>query len=150
MKIILFAPQIPQNTGNIVRTCKVTRTDLILVKPLGFDISDKALRRAGLDYWDGVNVQIFEDLFTYLESTTDPFYFFSSHAKKIYSDVSYPENVQLIFGSETKGLPDIYHKTWPEKFVTIPMIQGERCLNLSNTVAIGVYEALRQQQFAIL
>lgn len=150
MKIVLFQPQIPQNTGNIVRTCKVTGSELILVTPLGFDTSDKALRRAGLDYWDGVSVTLIDDLFAFLEKVSCPFYFFSSHAKKSYTDVSYTEESLLIFGSETAGLPKIYHDTWPNQFVTIPMISSERCLNLSNSVAIGLYEGLRQLQFATL
>ncbi|MBJ7448801.1 MAG: tRNA (cytidine(34)-2'-O)-methyltransferase [Parachlamydiales bacterium] len=148
MKLILFQPQIPQNTGNAVRTCAVTGTDLILVHPLGFDISSRSLKRAGLDYWEGVNVESIEDLFTYLEQQTVPFYFFSSKAKKLYTDVSYTTDSILIFGSETKGLPDIFFERWPEKFVTLPMKEGVRCLNLATSVGIGLYEAWRQTNFS--
>lgn len=152
MEIILFEPQIPQNTGNVVRTCKVTNSQLVLVKPLGFDVSDKALRRAGLDYWDGVSVKLIDNLYEYLKKRKEPFYFFSSHAKKFHScsTLIYTENTALIFGSETTGLPDIFHKTWPEKFLTIPMAQGSRCLNLANSVAIALYEGLRSQEYASL
>src|SRR6185503_4371948 len=105
MKIILFQPQIPQNTGNIVRTCSATGSDLVLVTPLGFSTSDRWLKRAGLDYWLGVSVEMIDDLETYLDHFPFPFYFFSSHAKKRYTEVSYDPKGALIFGSETSGLP---------------------------------------------
>lgn len=144
MKIILYRPQIPQNTGNIVRTCKVTGSKLVLVRPLGFKTDDRSLKRAGLDYWDGVDVTETDDLMAYLENLQTPFFFFSSHAKTIYTDVTYSEDTALIFGSESAGLPSKYLEKWPEKFVTLPMIDGSRCLNLATSVGIGVYEALRQ------
>jgi len=147
LKVVLFEPQIPQNAGNIVRTCAVTGTDLILVKPLGFQTSDRMLKRAGLDYWGGVNVSFLDDLFVFLNNTTTNFYFFSSHAKKNYSQTNYKPNDLLIFGSETTGLPALYHKTWAERFLTIPMKAESRCLNLSNAVSIVLYEALRQNGF---
>ncbi len=147
MKIILFQPQIPQNTGNIVRTCAVTGVELILVKPLGFSTSNRWLKRSGLDYWEGVNVTIIEDLYHYLEETPHPFYFYSSHATNLYTTPSYDPASILIFGSETQGLAPIFHTTWPEKFFTIPMQKKSRCLNLSNAVSIVVYEAWRQQRF---
>lgn len=147
MKVILFQPQIPQNTGNIVRTCAVTGTSLVLVKPLGFSTSDRWLKRAGLDYWEGVTVELIDDLEAYLEATSAPFTFFSSHAKKTYTEVSYSHNSLLIFGSETKGLPPLYKEKWPEHFVTLPMLPDKRCLNLATSVGIGVYEALRQNHF---
>lgn len=147
MKIILFQPQIPQNTGNIVRTCKVTGSSLVLVRPVGFSLSDKALKRAGLDYWDGVNVEIIDDLMQYLDDSHLPFYFFSSHAKACYADACYDSNHILIFGSETAGLPSLYHEKFADYFLKIPMRENSRCLNLSNTVSIVLYEAWRQQGF---
>jgi tRNA (cytidine/uridine-2'-O-)-methyltransferase len=125
----------------------VTGSSLILVRPLGFSISDKALKRAGLDYWDGVDVEIIDDLMIYLKNTKTPFYFLSSHAKKVYSDIQYTCSDTLIFGSETAGLPSIYHESFPEQFLRVPMIENSRCLNLSNTVSIVLYEAWRQQSF---
>ena len=145
--IVLFQPQIPQNTGNIVRTCKVTGAKLVLVKPLGFSTSNAALKRAGLDYWNGVEVEIISDLPLWLSKSQVPFYFFSSHAKTFYTQVDYPSDVILIFGSETSGLPSHFHQTWPDFFLTLPMMKDSRCLNLSNTVSIVLYEAWRQQSF---
>lgn len=144
MKVVLFNPQIPQNTGNIVRTCAVTGSDLILVKPLGFPISDRHLRRAGLDYWEGVNVEMIDNLEVLLEITSSPFYFFSSKATRRYTDVDYSIDAWLIFGSESSGLPVHWQERWPERFVTLPMCEGVRCLNLATSVGIGVYEAWRQ------
>jgi tRNA (cytidine/uridine-2'-O-)-methyltransferase len=144
VKIILYQPQIPQNTGNIVRTCSVTGTDLMLVPPFGFSISDRWLKRAGLDYWEGVNVTTLENLEEYLENLEANFYFFSSHAKKHHTDVTYDKNSHLIFGSETSGLPDVFLKRYPERFVKIPMLQDTRCLNLATSVGIGLFEAIRQ------
>lgn len=149
MKIILYRPQIPQNTGNIVRTCKVTGSELVLVRPLGFKTDDRSLKRAGLDYWDGVDVTEIDDLMTYLENLEAPFFFFSSHAKTIYTDVAYNEDTALIFGSESAGLPPKYLERWSEKFVTLPMVDGSRCLNLATSVGIGVYEALRQTSLEV-
>ncbi len=148
MKIVLVHPEIPQNTGNIVRTCAVSGCELILVRPLGFSISSRRLKRAGLDYWEGVPVDVIDDLPAYLEQTTTPFYFFSSHAEQFYDQVAYAPDSLLIFGSETGGLAPIYRKRWPSHFYKIPMRIGARCLNLSNAAAIVAYEAWRQQKFA--
>lgn len=150
MQIILFQPQIPQNTGNIVRTAAVTGCSLVLVKPLGFSVTDRWLKRAGLDYWEGVNVELIDDLEAYLEAYPHSFYFFSSHAQARYTDVTYDPNTALIFGSETRGLPPLYLNKWPDKFVTLPMKENQRCLNLATSVGIGVYEALRQNSFQSL
>jgi tRNA (cytidine/uridine-2'-O-)-methyltransferase len=148
LKIVLFQPQIPQNTGNIVRTCAVTGSDLILVRPLGFKTTDRWLKRAGLDYWGGVKkVSFLDNLESYLDSLQVPFYFFSSKATKCYTEIAYGEEDHLIFGSETTGLPPLYFQKWPDAFCTIPMKEGARCLNLSNSVAIGLYEAWRQLKF---
>lgn len=147
MKVVLFRPQIPQNTGSIVRTCSVTGLDLILVGPLGFSTSDKMLRRAGLDYWCGVNVLEIDNLEKYIEETKAPLYFFSSKATKIYTEPKYEKNALLIFGAETFGLPMEFHKKWKDNFYTLPMKKGARCLNLSNAVTVVIYEALEQQGF---
>ncbi len=144
MKIVLFQPQIPQNAGNIVRTCSVTGTDLIFVKPLGFSTSSRHLKRAGLDYWEGVDVQIIDDLISYLENLSTPFYFFSSKATKNYTDVDYTSQDHLVFGSETEGLPPAIHERWKERFYRIPMKPGARCLNLATSAAVVLYEAKRQ------
>lgn len=147
MKIILYQPQIPQNTGNIVRSCSVTGTDLVLVGPLGFSVTDRWLKRSGLDYWEGVNVTIIDDLETYLDACDSPFYFFSSKATQRYNDIKYNSDALLIFGSETSGLPAHFSEKWPERFATIPMKEGSRCLNLASSAAIVLYEALRQNDF---
>ncbi len=147
MKVILYQPQIPQNTGNIVRTCSVTGSSLILVEPLGFSIANRWLKRAGLDYWEGVDVTVINDLETYLKTCLCPFYFFSSKVKRLYTDLPYSPTDCLIFGSETTGLPDSFHQQWPERFATIPMIPQARCLNLATSVGIVLYEALRAIPF---
>lgn len=147
MKVILYNPQIPQNTGNIVRTCRITGSDLILIPPLGFDISNSKCQRAGLDYWDTVNIKYITNLSSYLKSATNNFYFFSSKANYIYSDIEYKFNDILIFGSEISGFPSYLKKEWPNHFYTIPMLDTNRCLNLSNSVAIVLYEAWRQLNF---
>lgn len=150
MKIILYQPQIPQNTGNIVRTCSVTGNDLILVEPLGFSVNNRWLKRAGLDYWEGVNVQIINDLEHLLMETKSNFYFFSSKASHLYTSLAYKNDDLLIFGSETTGLNSSFLEKWPDRFATIPMVQGARCLNLATSVGIVVYEAWRQQSFSKL
>lgn len=149
MKIILYQPQIPQNAGNIVRTCAVTGCDLIMVTPLGFSTHDRWLKRAGLDYWEGVDVSFIDNLEAYLAQQTSPFYFFSSKATQRHTSVTYPTDSLLIFGSETTGLPSALFEKWPEYFVTLPMQPGARCLNLATSVGIGIYEAWRQQGFPI-
>lgn len=149
MIIVLYQPEIPQNTGNIVRTCSVTDTDLVLVKPLGFTTSDKYLKRAGLDYWNEVNILYIDDFENYLNELKSPFYFLSSKATVSYSDVSYTKDTHIIFGSETTGLPSYIHEKYPEKMITIPMKKKARCLNLSNAASIVLYEGLRQQGFKL-
>lgn len=149
MKVVLYQPQIPQNTGNIVRTCAVTGCELVLVRPLGFSTSDRWLKRAGLDYWEGVTMAFIDDLEAFLEEQTSPFFFFSSKATRIYSEAIYPQDSILIFGSETSGLPPHILARWPDSAVTLPMLPEARCLNLATSVGIGVYEAWRQQQFHV-
>lgn len=146
MKIVLFQPQIPQNTGNIARTCAATNTALILVRPLGFSTSSRHLKRAGLDYWDGVHVEEIDTL-DFLLKETD-FCFFSSKASRDYTENQYSTNSLLIFGSETEGLPSWVKEKWPDRFFKIPMIEGHRCLNLASSAAIVLYEALRQNHFS--
>ncbi len=150
MKVILHQPEIPQNAGNIARTCAVTGSELVLIKPLGFKTCSRLLKRAGLDYWDSVQISYREELITYLEKSDRPFYFFSSKSSSPYTDISFTEEDLLVFGSESAGLPPIFHQRWPERFHTIPMKKGFRSLNLSNSVAIVLYEALRQQNFSFL
>lgn len=147
MKIVLYQPQIPQNTGNIARTCAVTGTTLILVEPLGFQINDRWLKRAGLDYWDQLNSCIIDDFEAFLKQEKEC-YFFSSKATKRYTEVSYSQEATLIFGSENGGLPPHLYERWQESFVTLPMIPGSRCLNLATSAGIALYEALRQQNFS--
>ncbi len=150
MKVVLCQPQIPQNTGNIVRTCSVTGCELVLVEPLGFSISDRWLKRAGLDYWEGVSVSVVkEDFLSMLENAQQPFYFFSSKSTKKYTEVHYQRDDWLIFGSETSGLPPQFYERWPERFVQLPMVPSARCLNLATSVGIAVYEAWRQQEFIV-
>ena len=150
MKIVLFQPQIPQNTGNIVRTCSATGAGLVLVRPLGFSTKSRHLKRAGLDYWDTVVIEEIDDLEAYLQETERPFFFFSSKATRAYTDAPLTSQSLLIFGSETTGLSDSFWEKWPENFYTIPMRKETRCLNLANSAAIVLYEALRQTHFELL
>lgn len=147
MKVALFHPQIAQNTGNIARSCYLTNTELLLVPPFGFELEEKKLLRAGLDYLKETKITIVQDFFLYLQEASFPFYFFSSKASTLYTKVPYTEDACLIFGSETAGLPPSFHDKWPSHFVTIPMIPKGRCLNLATSVGIGLYEALRQTHF---
>lgn len=148
MKIILFQPQIPQNTGNLVRTCSATNTSLVLVRPLGFSTSSRHLKRAGLDYWNDVEIIEIDDLPTYLQDQGLPFFFFSSSASKLYTEAQYTNDSLLIFGSETTGLTPAFKDLWPKHFYTIPMNSSARCLNLANSANIVLYEALRQTHFS--
>ncbi|GAB4236283.1 MAG: tRNA (uridine(34)/cytosine(34)/5-carboxymethylaminomethyluridine (34)-2'-O)-methyltransferase TrmL [Chlamydiales bacterium] len=150
MKIVLFQPEIPQNTGNIIRTCAVTGSDLILVEPLGFSFNNRWLKRAGLDYVEKVNIEIISSLEDYLNNVEDPFYFFSSKATQCFSQASYDSNAILIFGSETSGLPLKFHEQWKDQFLRIPMINNVRCLNLATSVGIAIYQALHQQGYKSL
>ena len=126
MHIVLYEPQIPQNTGNIVRTCACTGACLLLVPPLGFKITDRWLKRAGLDYWEGVLVRQEDHFKNYLNQLKTPFYFFSSKATKCYTTIDFSPDDHLIFGSETAGLPLSFHEKWPNLFYKIPM-EGSRC-----------------------
>ena len=130
-----------------MRTCAVTGSSLTLVRPLGFSANDRWLKRAGLDYWEGVNVDFLDDLEDFLNQTTQNFYFFSSKVQKKYVEPKYQRDDILIFGSETSGLPSHFQEKWPDRFLTIPMKSGVRCLNLATSVGIVLYEAWRQQSF---
>ena len=143
--IVLVEPEIPQNTGNIVRTCAATGCRLHLVRPLGFEVSDKYLKRAGLDYWHFVDITYYDSVDELFEKNPNgKFYFFSTKAAKTHSDVHYREGDFLVFGKETKGLPEPLLAAHYNDAVRIPMIGEIRSLNLSNSVAIAVYEAWRQ------
>lgn len=147
LNIVLVEPQIPQNTGNIARTCAATGARLHLVKPMGFTVDDKKLKRAGLDYWHLLDITYYENLQDFFEKNSGPFYYFTTKARHRYSDVKYPDGAYLVFGREDAGLPESILYENPETCVRLPMRSMARSLNLSNTVAIAVYEALRQQDF---
>lgn len=144
LKIVLVHPEIPPNTGNVARLCVATDCELHLVKPLGFSINDKHLKRAGLDYWQYLKLIIHNTLDDFLSQINGNFYFFSSKGEKTYTSIKYEKNDWLIFGSETKGFPECIFKKFSDRIFTIPMFGPVRCLNLSNSVAIVTYEALRQ------
>ncbi len=148
INIVLHEPEIPQNTGNISRTCAVTGASLHLIRPFGFEISDRTLKRAGLDYWQYLDVHYYDDIEQFFEQNPDGrYYYFTTKAKRRYTDVKYDGKVYLIFGKETKGLPEGLLLAHEDRCVRIPMMGSLRSLNLSNSVAIGVYEALRQCDF---
>lgn len=148
LNLVLIEPEIPQNTGNVARTCAATGAALHLVRPLGFTIDDKKLKRAGLDYWDKLEITYYDSLADFLAKTEgEARYFFSTKAPQAYTEISYPERVFLIFGKESAGLPEELLLQNPSTTVRIPMRDGLRSLNLSNSVAIAAYEVLRQQHF---
>lgn len=148
LNIVLVEPQIPQNTGNIARTCAATGARLHLVEPMGFRVDDKKLKRAGLDYWYLLDITYYTSLDDFFEKNKGGnFYFFTTKGKNLYSDVSYKDNAFLFFGREDAGLPEELLKENPNSCVRLPMREEARSLNLSNTVAVGVYEVLRQWNF---
>ena len=148
INIVLYSPEIPQNTGNISRTCAVTGARLHIIKPIGFEISDRTLKRAGLDYWDKLDVTYYENYEEFIRQNENAsMYFFSAHGKNSYAEIEYPDEVFLVFGRESVGLPKDLIEENIEKSVRIPMRKTLRCLNLSNSVAIAVYEVLRQKNF---
>ena len=151
LNIVLVEPEIPQNTGNIARTCAATGARLHIVKPMGFTIDDKKLKRAGLDYWYLLDLTYYENIDEFFEKNKDgKFFFFTTKAQKAHSEAEYTDKAYLIFGKETKGLPEELLLKHPEECVRIPMIDDARSLNLSNAVAIGTYEALRQMGYPAL
>ncbi len=147
LNLCLVEPEIPQNTGNIARTCVATGSTLVLIHPLGFSLSEKAVRRSGMDYWKDVHLveeKSFDDFIQ--RHGNDELWFFSSHARRLFSDVSYPsdKDIYLVFGKESTGLGDEIISKYSERTLRIPMTEGARCLNLSNSAAVAAYEVLRQ------
>ncbi|MDD4839420.1 MAG: tRNA (cytidine(34)-2'-O)-methyltransferase [Clostridia bacterium] len=167
MNIVLVEPEIPQNTGNIVRTAAATGAKVHLIEPLGFDISDRALKRAGLDYWHFVDIAVYKSLEEFFEKnangkyeitadgsfkldTDARFFYASTKAKKRYDEVEFQKDDYVLFGKETKGLPEELLRDNYDNSFRIPMIEGARSLNLANSVAIVIYEGMRQQGFESL
>ena len=150
LHVVLVEPEIPQNTGNIARTCAVTGSSLHLIRPLGFELSEKWVRRAGLDYWDRVSVTEYDDLesfFALHPEALERLWLATTKAPRSYAQVHYERDCWLFFGKETAGLPSTLLERFRERCVRIPMLSDVRCLNLSNSVAVLVYEALRQNGF---
>ncbi len=149
LNIILLEPEIPHNTGAIARTCAATGARLHLIKPLGFDISDKAVKRSGLDYWWLVDINVYENIDEYFEKNGDSnLWLATTKAPRAYSDADFSsEDVSIMFGKETAGLPEWLREKYSDRCIRIPMISEARSLNLSNSAAILAYEALRQQGF---
>ena len=148
VNIVLVEPEIPMNTGNIARTCAATRSRLHLVRPLGFDISDKAVKRAGLDYWPMVDITVYENLDEFLlKHGGEDLWLATTKAPQSYHEAIYRDGCWLVFGKETAGLPEFFRERYREKCVRIPMRPDARSLNLANSVAVLCYEALRQQGF---
>ncbi len=150
LNIVMVEPEIPQNTGNVARTCAATGARLHLVGPMGFKIDDKKLKRAGLDYWQYLDITYYENIDEFFEKNDGVFFYFTTKGRKAHSEAEYPDNCYLLFGKETKGLPEELLIKNPDTCVRIPM-QGEiRSLNLSNSVAIATYEVLRQWDYPTL
>lgn len=148
MHIVLLEPEIPQNAGNIARTCAVTHCVLHLIKPLGFSVEDKYLKRAGLDYWNYLDIRYYENFEDFCEKNPGAkLYMATTKAKKLYSEMEYHDDDFIVFGKESAGIPEEILLQYPETAIRIPMYGEVRSLNLSNSVAIILYEALRQQDF---
>ena len=148
LNIVLHEPEIPQNCGNIARTCAATGSRLHLIKPLGFDISDKAVKRAGLDYWHLVDVVVYENLEDFFSrNDVRELWCLSTKAPRCYTQAAFHDGCYLMFGKETKGLPEDFLAQHYDSCIRLPMRQEARSLNLSNAAAITVYEALRQLEF---
>ena len=149
LNIVLYTPEIPQNTGNISRTCAVTGAALHIIRPTGFEISDRTLKRAGLDYWDKLEVFYYDSYADFISKVGDdaPLFFFSSKGEKYYTEPSYPDCAYIVFGCETRGLPAELIRENLHRTYRLPMRATLRCLNLSNAVAIVAYEVLRSWDF---
>lgn len=148
MKIVLYEPEIPYNTGNIGRSCVLTNTELHLIKPLGFDIDEKAVKRAGLDYWKDVKLFIWENYEEFLEKNKGARIFYATtKTKNRYTDIAFNENDFIMFGPESRGIPETILNANSKNCITIPMLPLGRSLNLSNSVVVILYEALRQTDF---
>ena len=146
--IVLLEPEIPQNTGNIARTCAATGASLHLIEPMGFTVTDAKLKRAGLDYWDKLDITYYKNIEDFYERTAGGEYFyFSTKAPRVYTEIEYPDNCYLIFGKESAGISESILKANLDRCVRIPMRETLRSLNLSNSAAIAVYEVLRQHDF---
>lgn len=151
INIVLVEPEIPQNTGNIARTCAATGSKLHIVKPMGFEVDDRKLKRAGLDYWHLLGIRYYENLDVFFEENSGGRFFYSTtKAQNTYVDARFKDGDYILFGKETKGLPEELLYKNPERCIRIPMISEARSLNLSNAVAIVAYEALRQMGFESL
>lgn len=151
INIVLVEPEIPQNTGNIARTCAATGARLHIVKPMGFTIDDKKLKRSGLDYWEFLDITYYENLDDFFaKNPNSESFYFTTKAQHVYSDISFPDNCFLFFGKETKGLPEELLLENPDRCLRFPMQTGIRSLNLANTVCAAVYEVLRQWDFPTL
>ena len=148
LNIVLVEPEIPQNTGNIARTCAATRSRLHLVRPLGFDISDRAVKRAGLDYWPMVDLAVYDDLEDFFRKNPDPdLWLATTKAPRSYDKAVFRDGCFLFFGKETAGLPQAFREKYRERCIRIPMRADARSLNLANSAAVITYEALRQLNF---
>ena len=148
LNIVLVEPEIPMNTGNIARTCAATRSALHLVRPLGFDISDRAVKRAGLDYWPMVELKVYDSLDHFFSVNPSPdLWLATTKAPRDYTGAAFRDGCWLMFGKETAGLPEALRERWRDRCVRIPMRPDARSLNLANSVAVLAYEALRQQGF---
>ena len=148
INIVLYSPEIPQNTGNISRTCAVTGAALHIIKPIGFEISDRTLKRAGLDYWDKLEVYYYDSYADFLSAHRGAeLYYFSAKGKRSFAEVGYPDEVFLVFGCESVGLPEDVVRENFERTLRIPMRKTLRCLNLSNAVAVATFEVLRQDGY---
>mgnify|MGYP001067252052 CR=1 FL=1 len=148
INIVLYEPEMPANTGNIGRTCVATGTRLHLIEPLGFKLNEKALKRAGLDYWDKLDVTVYSDFQDFLDRNPGAkIYMATTKAPNVYTEASYEPDCYIMFGKESAGIPEEILKANPDTCVRIPMIGETRSLNLSNSVAIVLYEALRQNHF---
>lgn len=148
LNIVLFEPEIPANTGNIGRTCVATGTRLHLIEPLGFSLSEKALKRAGMDYWKDLDVTTYVNWEEFCQKNPDAkIYYATTKARHVYSEVSYESDCYIMFGKESAGIPEEILKENPDTCVRIPMLGEIRSLNLSNSVAVVLYEALRQNAF---
>jgi len=149
LNIVMVEPEIPQNTGNVARTCAATGARLHLVKPLGFEIDDRKLKRAGLDYWHLLDITYYDSLDDFMEKhKNDKMFYYTTKAPRAYTEVDFPDDVYFLFGKETKGLPEDFLKEhYDDRCIRIPMISEARSLNLSNSVAIAAYEYYRQHGY---
>ncbi|MBQ2676826.1 MAG: tRNA (uridine(34)/cytosine(34)/5-carboxymethylaminomethyluridine(34)-2'-O)-methyltransferase TrmL [Clostridia bacterium] len=150
LNVVLVEPEIPQNAGNIARTCAATGARMHIIRPTGFEVDDKKLKRAGLDYWHYMDLTYYDNLEDFYSKNKGEYFYFTTKAQHTHSDVAYPDNCYLFFGKETAGLPEELLYNNPDRCVRLPMMGDIRSLNLSNAVAVGVYEVLRQWDYPTL